>query len=83
MNKRGVGVTELARVVHKSKVPTYTKSSIALMSDGSVWEKHNSRSPSGKKIRGEWTHLNKIPELTRYTRKMFLNIFIRGGWKQV
>lgn len=79
MVKKDNGTVEVARVVRKSKSP-YMKSTIVLMSDGSSWERLTCHSPSGKKVRGNWSMINRVS--TNYTREMFVGIFTRGGWKE-
>jgi len=80
MDRKKNGATEIARVSNKVKKPHWKKTVLALMSDGSVWERITSKKRS-KKIKSEWAKVNQL-NCSKYTRGMFLRIFTGSGWKQ-
>lgn len=80
MDRTTTKATEIARVSKKIKKPTWKKTIMTLMSDGSTWERMVVKAPSGKKIKSEWIKFNQVSR-TKYTRSMFLRIFSGEGWK--
>jgi len=71
---------EIARVSNKVKNPFWRKTVLALMSDGSMWERITTKKRS-KKIKSSWTKVGKL-SCSSYARVMFLRIFTGSGWKQ-
>jgi hypothetical protein len=75
-SRKSTGAKEIARVFQKTKK---IKTEMSLMSDGSTWE----RSVTKKSIKSPWVKVSQIgrPNQGYDLRRIFLDIFMRGGWK--